>query len=69
LAEEIFSVLGTSACKIVAQMNRAEGATHFQAPRLSPGSAPQDFVIDRAGHTRDRVVMSYDVQGLTDRVD
>ena len=29
----------------------------------------QDFVIDRNGRTRDLVVMSYDVEGLTDRAD
>ncbi|HZQ37281.1 MAG TPA: GNAT family N-acetyltransferase, partial [Dehalococcoidia bacterium] len=26
----------------------------------------QDFVIDRAGHTRDMLVMAYDITGLTD---
>ncbi len=29
----------------------------------------QDFVIDRSGHTRDMLVMAYDITGLTDSED
>jgi L-amino acid N-acyltransferase YncA len=72
LAEEIFGVardLGLR--KIVAQMTvEQKGAiATFERLGFHPEALLQDFVIDRAGRTHDRVVMSYDVEGLTDRVD
>jgi hypothetical protein len=36
---------------------------------FQPEALLQDFVIDRSGTSHDMVVMSYDVDGLTDRVD
>jgi L-amino acid N-acyltransferase YncA len=72
LAREIFAVardLGLR--KIVAQMTvEQKGAiATFERLGFHPEALLQDFVIDRAGRTHDRVVMSYDVEGLTDRVD
>jgi L-amino acid N-acyltransferase YncA len=72
LAGEIFGVardLGLR--KIVAQMTvEQKGAiATFERLGFHPEALLQDFVIDRAGRTHDRVVMSYDVEGLTDRVD
>jgi RimJ/RimL family protein N-acetyltransferase len=72
LAGEIFAVardLGLR--KIVAQMTADQkGAiATFERLGFQPEALLQDFVMDRAGRTRDRVVMSYDVEGLTDRVD
>jgi L-amino acid N-acyltransferase YncA len=72
LAGEIFSVaqeLGLR--KIVAQMTSDQkGAiATFERLGFQPEALLQDFVMDRAGRTHDRVVMSYDVHGLTDRVD
>jgi len=72
LAGEIFAVardLGLR--KIVAQMTvEQKGAiATFERLGFHPEALLQDFVIDRAGRTHDRVVMSYDVEGLTDRVD
>jgi L-amino acid N-acyltransferase YncA len=72
LAGEIFAIardLGLR--KIVAQMTADQkGAiATFERLGFQPEALLQDFVIDRTGRTRDRVVMSYDVEGLTDRVD
>lgn len=72
LAGEIFGVardLGLR--KIVAQMTvEQKGAiATFERLGFQPEALLQDFVIDRAGRTHDRVVMSYDVEGLTDRAD
>jgi L-amino acid N-acyltransferase YncA len=72
LASEIFTVareLGLT--KIVAQMTSDQkGAiATFERLGFQPEALLQDFVMDRSGRTRDRVVMSYDVDGLTDRVD
>ncbi len=72
LAGEVFGVardLGLR--KIVAQMTvEQKGAiATFERLGFHPEALLQDFVIDRAGRTHDRVVMSYDVEGLTDRVD
>jgi RimJ/RimL family protein N-acetyltransferase len=57
--------------KIVAQMTvEQKGAiATFERLGFHPEALLQDFVIDRAGRTHDRVVMSYDVEGLTDRAD
>jgi RimJ/RimL family protein N-acetyltransferase len=72
LAGEIFGVardLGLR--KIVAQMTvEQKGAiATFERLGFQPEALLQDFVMDRAGRTHDRVVMSYDVEGLTDRAD
>jgi L-amino acid N-acyltransferase YncA len=72
LAGEIFGVardLGLR--KVVAQMTAEQKGAIATFERLGfhPEALLQDFVIDRAGRTHDRVVMSYDVEGLTDRVD
>jgi L-amino acid N-acyltransferase YncA len=72
LSGEIFAIardLGLR--KIVAQMTADQkGAiATFERLGFQPEALLQDFVIDRSGRTRDRVVMSYDVEGLTDRVD
>jgi len=68
LADEIFSIgreLGLR--KIIAQMISDQkgaiatfGRLGFQTEALL-----QDFVLDRVGHTRDLLVMSYDVTGFT----
>jgi RimJ/RimL family protein N-acetyltransferase len=72
LASEIFQVarqLGLR--KVVAQMTPDQkGATAtFERLGFQPEALLQDFVIDRGQRTRDLVVMSYDMTGLTDRVD
>jgi len=72
LAGEVFGVardLGLR--KVVAQMTAEQKGAIATFERLGfhPEALLQDFVIDRAGRTHDRVVMSYDVEGLTDRVD
>jgi RimJ/RimL family protein N-acetyltransferase len=41
----------------------------FERLGFQPEALLQDFVIDRSGRTHDRVVMSHDVEGLTDRAD
>jgi RimJ/RimL family protein N-acetyltransferase len=72
LASEVFQVareLGLR--KVVAQMTPDQkGATAtFERLGFQPEALLQDFVIDRGQRTRDLVVMSYDMTGLTDRVD
>jgi L-amino acid N-acyltransferase YncA len=72
LAGEIFGVArDLSLRKVVAQMTAEQKGAIATFERLGfhPEALLQDFVIDRAGRTHDRVVMSYDVEGLTDRVD
>jgi RimJ/RimL family protein N-acetyltransferase len=72
LADEIFSLgraLGLR--KIVAQMTTEQKGAMATFERLGfrPEALLQDFVIDRSGRTRDLVVMSYDVSGLTEHMD
>jgi RimJ/RimL family protein N-acetyltransferase len=70
MAGEIFSVArDLSLRKVVAQMTAEQKGAIATFERLGfhPEALLQDFVIDRAGRTHDRVVMSYDVDGLTDR--
>src|SRR5262245_19585341 len=72
LAGEIFGVarhLGLR--KIVAQMivEQKGAIATFERLGFHPEALLQDFVMDRGGRTHDRVVMSYDVEGLTDRAD
>ena len=72
MAGEIFSVArDLSLRKVVAQMTAEQKGAIATFERLGfhPEALLQDFVIDRAGRTHDRVVMSYDVDGLTDRAD
>jgi L-amino acid N-acyltransferase YncA len=72
LAGEIFALarnLGLR--KIVAHMTAEQQRAAAMLRRLGfrPEALLQDFVIDRAGRTHDLVVMSYDVEGLTDSAD
>jgi L-amino acid N-acyltransferase YncA len=72
LAAEIFTLgraLGLR--KVVAQMTTDQkGAmTTFERLGFRAEALLQDFVIDRTGRTRDLVVMTYDVTGLTEHVD
>lgn len=72
LAGEVFAIgreMGLQ--KIVAQMTPGEkGAiTMFERLGFKPEALLQDYVIDRAGRTRDLVVMTYDVKGLTEHLD
>jgi len=72
LAGEIFSIArGLKLRKLVAQMTvdqRGAVAT-FERLGFRPEALLQDFVMDRAGKTRDLMVMAYDVEGLTDHLD
>ncbi len=72
LAGEIFQIaqqLGLR--KLVAQMtpDQKGAIATFERLGFQPEALLRDFVIDRSGTTHDMVVMSYDVDGLTDRVD
>ena len=72
LAEAIFRAardLGLS--KLTAQMtlDQKGAIATFERLGFHPEALLQDFVIDRAGRTRDLVVMTHDVTGLTDTVD
>jgi L-amino acid N-acyltransferase YncA len=72
LAAEVFAVardLGLR--KIIAQMtaDQKSGIATFEKLGFQPEALLQDFVVDRAGRSRDLVMMSYDLEGLTDRVD
>ena len=72
LASEIFEIArDLDVQKIVAQMtpDQKSAIATFERMGFQPEALLQDFVMDRAGRTRDLVVMSYDVTGLTDRVD
>lgn len=72
LAGEIFSIARSLKLrKLVAQMTvdqRGAVAT-FERLGFRPEALLQDFVMDRAGRTRDLMVMAYDVEGLTDHLD
>ena len=72
LATEVFAVardLGLR--KIIAQMtpDQKSAIATFEKLGFQPEALLQDFVVDRNGRTRDLVMMSYDLEGLTDRVD
>lgn len=72
LAAEIFAIardLGLR--KIIAEMtpDQKGAVATFERLGFQAEALLQDFVIDRAGRTHDRIVMAYDVEGLTDRVD
>lgn len=72
LAGEIFTIArDVGLRKIIAQMpseQRGARAT-FQRLGFMPEALFQDFVIDRAGKTHDLVLMSLDLEGLSDRFD
>jgi RimJ/RimL family protein N-acetyltransferase len=72
LAGEMFAVAREIGLrKLVAQMTadqRGAVAT-FERLGFRPEALLQDFVIDRAGRTRDLIVMAYDVEGLTEHLD
>jgi L-amino acid N-acyltransferase YncA len=72
LSTEIFAIardLGLR--KIVAQMtaDQKSAIATFEKLGFQPEALLHDFVVDRAGRSRDLVMMSHDVEGLTDRVD
>ena len=72
LAGEVFGIArGLKLRKLVAQMTtdqRGAVAT-FERLGFRAEALLQDFVMDRAGRTRDLMVMAYDVEGLTGHLD
>ena len=69
LADEVFSIareLGLK--KITAQMTPDQVAARVTFERLGfrPEALLADFVQDRRGHTRDLLIMAYDVTGFHD---
>jgi L-amino acid N-acyltransferase YncA len=72
LATEVFAIArDLELRKIVAQMtaDQKSAVATFEKLGFQPEALLQDFVVDRAGRSRDLVMMSYDLEGLTDRVD
>lgn len=72
LTGEIFSLArGRGLRKIVAQMtpDQKGAVATFERLGFRPEALLQDFVVDRAGRTRDLLVMAYDVTGLTEHLD
>lgn len=72
LADEVSCIaMDIGLSKLMAQMTPDQKAAIASFERLGfqPEALLHDFVIDRTGRTRDMVTMSYDVNGLTDRVD
>lgn len=72
LAGEIFSLArGRGLRKIVAQMtpDQKGALATFERLGFRPEALLQDFVIDRAGRTRDLVLMAYDVTGLSEHLE
>ena len=69
LASELFAVakdLGLK--KIIVQMTPDQQGARVTFERLGfqPEAILSDFVLDREGRTRDLLIMSYDITGLTD---
>jgi GNAT superfamily N-acetyltransferase len=69
LASDLFAVakdLGLK--KIIVQMTPDQQGARVTFERLGfrPEAILADFVIDREGRTRDLLIMSYDITGLTD---
>jgi RimJ/RimL family protein N-acetyltransferase len=69
LASELFAVakdLGLK--KIIVQMTPDQQGARVTFERLGfqPEAILTDFVLDREGKTRDLLIMSYDITGLTD---
>lgn len=72
LAGEVFSLARARGLrKIVAQMTQEQRGARATFERLGfqPEALLQDYVIDRAGRTRDLVLMTHDVTGLTEHAD
>jgi RimJ/RimL family protein N-acetyltransferase len=72
LAGEIFSIGRERGLrKIVVQMtpDQKGAIATFERLGFKPEALLQDFVVDRSARTRDLVVMTYDVTGLTEYVD
>ena len=72
LADEVFAIArDLDLRKVTAQMvaDQKAAITTFERLGFQAEALLQDFVIDRGGRTRDLVVMSYDVAGLSDRAD
>jgi L-amino acid N-acyltransferase YncA len=72
LAGEMFALareLGLR--KIIAQMtvDQRGAVASFERLGFRPEALLPDFVIDRAGRTRDLLVTAYDVEGLTEHLD
>jgi L-amino acid N-acyltransferase YncA len=72
LAGEVFSLARARGLqKIVAQMTPEQSGARATFERLGfkPEALLQDYVIDRAGRTRDLVLMTHDVTGLTEHTE
>lgn len=71
LASEVFALArGRGLKKITAQMtpDQKGAIATFERLGFQPEALLQDFVMDRAGRTRDLMIMAHDVDGFTDRV-
>jgi RimJ/RimL family protein N-acetyltransferase len=57
--------------KVIARMttDQTGAIATFQRLGFQPEALLRNFVIDRKNQTHDLIMMSYDVEGLTDRVD
>jgi RimJ/RimL family protein N-acetyltransferase len=72
LAAEVFAIArDLELRKIIAQMtaDQKSAIATFEKLGFQPEALLQDFVVDRDGRSRDLVMMSHDIEGLTDRVD
>jgi len=72
LTAQIFDVAqGLGLKKLMANMTSDQPGAQAAFRRLGfvPEALLADYVEDRSGRSRDLVIMSYDVEGLTDRVD
>ena len=72
LAAEVFAIAREVGLrKITAQMtpDQKGAIATFERLGFQPEALLQDFVIDRAGRTRDLMIMAHDVAGFTDRAD
>lgn len=71
MAAEVFAVArDLNLRKVIAQMtpDQKGAIATFQRLGFQPEALLQDFVMDRAGNTRDMIIMSHDVEGFTDQV-
>ena len=71
LAEEIFHIGERRGVKKMAAMmtpDQAGARTAFERLGFQVEALLQDWVVDRNGRPRDLLVMSHDVEGLSDRV-
>jgi L-amino acid N-acyltransferase YncA len=72
LAAEVFAMARARGLqKIVVQMTPEEkgGIATFERLGFRAEALLQDYVVDRSGRTRDLLVMTYDVKGLTEHLD